>query len=127
MNSFLQHNKQIVVFAVLFVLVLAQAHLFAQTKTQANTTISNFANKASYEDDLRKTFETVSETVQIEVKGVSSIVVTPDETSPSEIVTANQTIVREFRICNTGNLLDSYTITQLNVTSPAHISGILRC
>ena len=123
MNSFSQYNKKLLFCAVLLVLALGQFPIFGQTRTQADTKISNFA-KGIYEDAQGKSFETVSETVEIEVQGVSSLLVTPDETTPSEIVVANQTISREFSVCNTGNLPDTYTITKASVSSPAQITGI---
>ena len=123
MNTFFHYNKQIFAFAILFVMVLGQAQFFAQNRTQAGTVISNFA-KGTYQDELGKTFETISSTVKIKIRGISSIVVTPDETTPTKVVSANQTVVREFSVCNTGNLSDNYTITRVNVNSPAQITGI---
>ena len=123
MKSLSQYNKKLLFCAVLLVLTLGQFPVLGQTRTQADTKISNFA-KGIYEDAKGETFETVSAKVEIEVQGVSSLLVTPDETTPSEIVVANQTISREFSVCNTGNLADTYTIIKANVNSPAEIKGI---
>ena len=52
------------------------------------------------------------------------MVVTPDETEPSAAVSANERVTRLFRVCNTGNTPDLYTITRAEVSAPATISAL---
>ena len=121
MNTY--KKNYILIMAAILLIVSAPTKSFFQTLTQANTTITNVA-EGEYEDDEGKTFETVSPPVVVEVQAVSSIVVTPDETNPSEVVVANETIVREFSVCNTSNQADSYTITTASVSAPAQIESL---
>jgi len=109
--------------AAILLIVSAPTKSFLQTLTQANTTITNVA-EGEYNDEEGTTFETVSPPVVVEVQAVSSIVVTPDETNPSEVVVANETIVREFSVCNSSNQADSYTITAASVSAPAQIASL---
>jgi uncharacterized repeat protein (TIGR01451 family) len=91
--------------------------------TPASTVISNRA-EATYEDDSGNTFATVSRTVTVTVKTVSSLAVTPDETQPSASVGPRETLTRAFRICNLGNSPDLYTVTRVEVNAPAVISSL---
>ncbi|HKR02975.1 MAG TPA: SdrD B-like domain-containing protein [Pyrinomonadaceae bacterium] len=91
--------------------------------TPASTTISNHA-EASYEDDSGNTFATISRTVFVTVKTVSSLTVTPDETQPSASVGPNETLPRVFRVCNLGNTPDLYTITRAEVNAPSRLSSL---
>lgn len=92
-------------------------------QTSAGTTISNYA-EASYKNHGGETFSTVSPTVRFNIRAISSLVVTPDETENSEVVTANQTVTRKFKVCNTSNIPDTYTLTQANVTAPSEITAL---
>ncbi|NNE98490.1 MAG: DUF11 domain-containing protein, partial [Pyrinomonadaceae bacterium] len=121
MNTF--RKNYILILAAILLIVSAPTKSFLQTPTQAGTTITNVA-EGEYNDDDGTTFETVSEPVVVEVQAVSSVVVTPDETNPSEVVVQNETIVREFNVCNSSNQADSYTITRASVSAPAQITGI---
>ncbi len=95
----------------------------AQTpNTQAGINISNFA-QASYRNG-GQVFNTVSPTVSFNVQGVSAVRVTPDETQPSAVITANQLISRKFQVCNSSNIADSYTIKLASVTPPAQIIAL---
>jgi hypothetical protein len=82
----------------------------------AGTVISNRA-EATYTDASGTGFSTVSETVTVTVLTVSALVVTPDETEPSATVAPNERVTRLFRICNTGNTPDLYTITHISPLS----------
>ncbi|MEZ5344749.1 MAG: isopeptide-forming domain-containing fimbrial protein [Pyrinomonadaceae bacterium] len=118
-------TKNLLIF-IHAILILSFTHtkVFSQSvATPANTTISNFA-KGVYEDDRGVSYETISSTVSIDVKVVSSLVVTPNQTSPTETVAPNETLVREFEVCNTSNNSDSYTVTGASVTAPAGITDI---
>ncbi len=104
-------------------MILGQTEVYLQTSTGANTIISNFA-EGHYEDENGESYETVSMSVEITVQAVSSLVVTPNENTPSTVVAPNETITREFEVCNTSNDNDSYTITAASVNSPAQITGL---
>jgi hypothetical protein len=58
------------------------------------------------------------------IRAVPRLTVSPDETEPSAIVAANERIVRSFRVCNTGNIADNYTIINAQVSSPSTITAI---
>ncbi len=92
-------------------------------ETPANTIISNHAT-ATYSDEEGADFDTVSPTVTVTVLAVSAIVVTPDQTEPSAVVTPNEQITRVFRICNPGNSSDIYTVTRAAASAPAEILSL---
>ena len=56
------------------------------------------------------TYSTVSETVTFTVVAVATLTVLPKETAPSASVVPQERITRLFRICNTGNVANTYTI-----------------
>jgi uncharacterized repeat protein (TIGR01451 family) len=91
--------------------------------TPASTVIANHA-EATYEDDSGNTFATVSPTVFVTIKTISSLNVTPDETQPSASVGPHETLTRTFRICNMGNTPDLYTITRREVNAPSRIASL---
>ena len=122
MNNFF-YNKKILLFIVFFILFLGKVQLFSQNQTRAGRIISS-SIKGVYKDTSGRLFESVSQTITVTVLEAHSVAVSPDQTSASEVVTPNQTIVREFRICNTGNSPDSYTVVQANVTPSAQVTGI---
>jgi uncharacterized repeat protein (TIGR01451 family) len=94
---------------------------FAQTA--AETEIFNFA-EGEYRDPAGDLLRTVSPRVVFRVRAISAIVVTPDESENSEVITANQTVTRKFKVCNTSNISDNYTITQTDITAPAEIAAL---
>ncbi|HVF50743.1 MAG TPA: SdrD B-like domain-containing protein [Pyrinomonadaceae bacterium] len=121
------HNArpQRVVRAFALVLVALAVAFTGRTEARADelatpggTVISNRA-EATYLDEMGTAFGTVSSTVSLTVLSVSSVVVTPDETEPSNTVAPNERITRLFRICNGGNTPDLYTITRAEVSAPA--------
>ncbi len=91
--------------------------------TEAGTVISNTA-EATYEDASGTGFRTVSPTVTVTVRSVSALTVTPDETEPSATVSPNERVTRLFRVCNTGNVPDLYTITRAEVSAPAALVSL---
>ncbi|HZB45032.1 MAG TPA: SdrD B-like domain-containing protein, partial [Pyrinomonadaceae bacterium] len=91
--------------------------------TEAGTVISNTA-EATYEDASGTGFRTVSPTVTVTVRSVSALTVTPDETEPSASVSPNERVTRLFRVCNTGNVPDLYTITRAEVSAPATLVSL---
>jgi uncharacterized repeat protein (TIGR01451 family) len=89
----------------------------------AGAVISNRA-EATYDDPDGTSFSTVSTTIFVTVKSVSSLRVTPDESAPSESVGPRETVTRVFRVCNLGNTPDLYTITRAEVNEPARITHL---
>lgn len=91
--------------------------------TPAGSAITNRA-EATYSDDQGITFSTVSSTVTFTVMAVATLTVTPKEIQPSASVGPQERVSRLFRICNTGNILSNYTITQADVTAPATVAAL---
>ncbi len=95
----------------------------SEDTTPSGTSISNRA-EATYEGDQGTTYSTVSETVTFTVQSVASLMVTPKETAPSASVVPQERVTRIFRICNTGNVANTYTITSTDVTAPAKLASL---
>ena len=55
---------------------------------------------------------------------VATLTVTPKETTPSASVVPQERINRLFRICNTGNVANAYTIANADVTDPAKLDSL---
>lgn len=89
----------------------------------AGVTISNQA-EATYADEMGQEFLTVSLTVSVTVSTVAAVTVTPDETEPSATVAPNERVTRLFRVCNTGNTPDFYTIASAEVSAPAALFSL---
>jgi fimbrial isopeptide formation D2 family protein/uncharacterized repeat protein (TIGR01451 family) len=108
--------------ATVIICVILMAHIavaFASDgPTPSGTVITNQA-QATYQDDSGTSYAIVSPTVSLTILSVSAIVVTPDETEPSATVVPHQSITRVFRVCNSGNTPNAYTITRADVNSPA--------
>ena len=107
--NYLKFVSAIIFFAVI---LLGQTAVFSQNSVGAGTQISNFAH-ASYKNNQGEIFYTASPLVSFSVRAISSLYVTPDETDPSTVVAANDTIVRQFKVCNTSNIADAYTLSPL--------------
>ncbi len=93
------------------------------TSTGAGTIISNRA-EASYQDEAGETFTTVSPTITVTVLAVATLAVTPDETAPSDTVAPRERVTRLFRVCNTGNNADTFTLIRADVTAPATLNSL---
>ncbi len=91
--------------------------------TEAGTVISNRA-EASYSDEAGASYSAVSATVSVTILPVAAVVVTPDETASSETVAPRDQFTRLFRVCNTGNNPDSFSLTRLSVTAPATLAAL---
>jgi uncharacterized repeat protein (TIGR01451 family) len=89
----------------------------------AGVSISNRA-EATYTDADGTSFSTVSPVVTITVLTVASVTVTPDETEASANVSPNERVTRLFRVCDTGNTADFYTLTSAEVTAPAALVSL---
>lgn len=116
--------KTLVVLASLLAILLGtSANARVLEDTGAGTIISNRA-EASYQDEAGESFSSVSETVTVTILAVAMVVVTPDETSPSDTVAPRDQITRVFRICNAGNNTDTFTLTKVDVTAPATLKAL---
>src|SRR6266516_1251529 len=123
LNAFLSRTFVIMLLCVLLAGHLAGLLAFASESGAAGTVIANRA-EATYRDDEGTTYAAVSETVTVTILSVSSLVVTPDETESSASVGPQEHITRLFRVCNTGNTTDHYTITRAEVNSPAALINL---
>lgn len=88
--------------------------------TGGGTTITNRA-EGTYQGTDGTTYSTVSQTITFTVLPVATLTVGPKETTPSASVGPQQRITRLFRICNTGNVSNSYTIADADVSSPSKL------
>ncbi len=119
-------NRITAVAALLVIWLGTSANSWARAfegPTGGGTIISNRA-EASYQDDAGESFTTVSPTVTVTVLAVAAIVVTPDETAPSDTVSPREQVTRLFRVCNTGNNPDTFTLTHAAVTAPATLNAL---
>ncbi|HYN86846.1 MAG TPA: SdrD B-like domain-containing protein [Pyrinomonadaceae bacterium] len=114
--------------AAILVATAGAARLLPSTSAQetggAGTLISNRA-EAVYSDASGTGYRTVSPDVTVTVVAVAGLAVTPDETEPSATVAPNERVTRLFRVCNTGNNPDLYTLTRAEVTpAPAALVSL---
>ena len=112
-----------IVVAVLFASLGSSRTRLSGDSTPAGTIISNRA-EATYEGDGGTTYSAVSETVTFTVLAVATLTVAPKETAPSASVGPQERITRLFRICNTGNVANTYTIANADVTDPARLDSL---
>jgi len=113
-------------FALVLVAALAAAGRGATARdgaVGAGVVISNRA-EATYADAAGVEFATVSPTVTVTVSTVAAVTVTPDETEASANVSPGERATRLFRVCNTGNTPDFYTIVAAEVTAPATLVSL---
>jgi uncharacterized repeat protein (TIGR01451 family) len=89
----------------------------------AGTVISNRA-EATYQDETGESFTTVSPTVTVTILAVATLIVTPDETVPSDTVVAHERPTRLFRVCNTGNTADTFSVISVDLTAPATLNAL---
>jgi len=90
--------------------------------SDAGTVISNRA-EATYQNEAGESFSTTSEIVTVTVMAVAALAVTPDDTAPSNTLTPNDSALRMFRVCNTGNVSDTFVVTRVDVTAPATVDA----
>ena len=112
-----------IVVAVLFASLVTARFRSSGDSTPAGTVISNRA-EATYEGDEGTTYNAVSETVTFIVLPVATLTVSPKETVPSASVVPQEQVTRLFRICNTGNVANSYTVTSTDLTAPATFASL---
>src|SRR5712692_6634265 len=119
-------NRIAIAAISLAVLLATSADLCARAfdnSVGAGTVISNRA-EASYQNDNGESFTTVSPTVTVTVLAVATLAVTPDETVPSDTAAPREQVTRLFRVCNTGNNADAFTLTRAAVTAPATLNAL---
>src|SRR5436305_2735290 len=97
--------------------------LRADGTAEAGVVISTRA-EAFYTGTDGEGYTSVSPTISITVLTVASVTVTPDETDPSATVAPGERVVRPFRVCNTGNTPDFYTIASAEVSAPASLVSL---
>ena len=93
------------------------------SSTPAGTIISVHA-EASYLTEGGELITTVSETVTLTVGAVSGLAVTPDDSAASSTHTPQERITKVFRVCNTGNMADSFMLTSAEINAPAAIAAL---
>ena len=117
-------QKRIAVTLTLVALVLSAINTWARPfdGSNAGTVISNRA-EATYQNEAGEKFSSVSETVTVTVLAVAALAVTPRDTAPSNTVSPHDQATRTFRVCNTGNTPDTFSVTRVEVTTPAAIDA----
>ena len=88
----------------------------------ADTVITNRA-EGTYRNEEGESFSTASETVTIAVAAVATVAVTPDDAAPSGTVSPHDQVTRVFRVCNPGNIADTFAVTRVEVTAPATLDA----
>ena len=95
----------------------------AEGSTPAGTIISIHA-EASYLNEHGELITTVSDTMTVTVGAVSGLTATPDDSAPSSTHTAHERVTKVFRVCNTGNVSDSFLLTRAEITAPASLVAL---
>src|ERR1051325_2637849 len=117
-------RKKIITVALALIAMLSSASArMVDGGSSAGTVISNRA-EATYEDGSGASYNVVSETVTISIAAVAGVVVTPDETAPSNTIAPHDQFTRLFRVCNSGNNPDTFTLRAFEVTAPVTVSAI---
>src|ERR1041385_4668295 len=120
----LRPRRKIITVALALIAMLSSASArMVDGGSSAGTVISNRA-EATYEDGSGASYNVVSETVTITIAAVAGVVVTPDETAPSNTIAPHDQVTRLFRVCNTGNNPDTFTLSAFEVTAPVTLSAI---
>src|SRR5438309_2263636 len=112
----------LLLLASVFLLAVATLAQSSDNGSQAGAAVTNQAGGA-YETDGTNINGT-SVTVTQAVKAVAGVRVTPDDTSPSANTAPGERVTKVFSICNAGNGPDSFTIPQLEVTSPSTLVSL---
>jgi uncharacterized repeat protein (TIGR01451 family) len=111
--------------ATLLVTILCTAVVSSRPNAWGDTTsgLTTITNRAegTYQGTDGTSYSTVSQTITFTVLPVAALTVGPKETTPSATVGPQQRITRLFRVCNTGNVSNSYTITSADVSSPSKL------
>ena len=89
----------------------------------AGVTITNQAH-ASYSDPGGNNYETSSPPVSIKVIAVGGVIVTPDDTVSTGVIIPNEQTTRVFKVCNSGNAIDTFILTRTDITLPSTIEAL---
>ena len=111
------------VLALLLVMATMLGARALEGSAEAGVQISNRA-EATYVDATGVSYATVSPTIVVTVLAVATVVVTPDETASSDTVAPHDQVTRLFRVCNTGNNADTFSISRFDLTAPATLSAL---
>src|SRR5438874_7560508 len=111
------------VLALLLVMATMLGARALEGSAEAGVQISNRA-EATYVDATGVSYATVSPTIVVTVLAVATVVVTPDETASSDTVAPHDQVTRLFRVCNTGNNADTFSITRFDLTAPATLGAL---
>jgi uncharacterized repeat protein (TIGR01451 family) len=123
-SSMFRSGQKIITVALALIAMLSIASArIADGGSSAGTVITNRA-EATYEDGSGISYSAVSETVTVTTAAVAGVVVTPDETAPSNTIAPHDQITRLFRVCNTGNNPDTFTLSAFEVTAPVTVSAL---
>lgn len=114
-------NRKSLLVALAF-LILCSYSAWAQG-SKANIVITNQA-RATYNDPDGNNHQVSSEPISLTVISVVNLSVTPDDTEPTGVMVPNEQVRRIFHLCNTGNIPDQYTISQVTSTPPATVSSV---
>ena len=109
--------------AVLLIFATFSGARSDEGSTEAGSVISNRA-EATYSDETGGNYTAVSTTVTITVLPVATLIVTPDQTASSETVAPHDQFTRLFRVCNTGNNVDTISLTRFSLTAPASLAAL---
>src|SRR5439155_1324187 len=90
----------VLLLASVFLLSVATLAQTSDTPSEAGAAVTNRAD-GSYETEGNKVSGTTV-TTTANVRSVSGVRVTPDETSPSANTAPNERVTKLFRICNAG-------------------------
>lgn len=104
-------------------LTFCASSAWAQSSGTIGRVITNQAH-ASYKDPSGNDHQTSSTPISLTVIAVVNLSVTPDDTQPTGVMIPNEKVTRVFRVCNTGNIADSYSLTQATITPPATITAL---
>ena len=117
--------KSYLILLALFTVSITSA--LAQNATpvtgNAGIVITNQA-RANYTDPGGNNYQTTSPTVSITVAAVAGVTVSADDTQPTGVMVPNDRTTRVFRVCNTGNAMDQFTLTQGSINAPSTLVGL---
>src|SRR6266436_7166883 len=112
----------VLLLASVFFLAVATLAQTSDTPSEAGIAVTNRAD-GSYDTEGNKVSGTTV-TTTANVRSVSGVRVTPDESRPSTNTAPNEHVTKIFRICNAGNGTDSFTIPHLDITAPAALISL---
>src|SRR5258708_1226822 len=125
MRNVISKRQPANILLLMLSIVLLAAGTLAQTSdtpAEAGAAVTNRAD-GSYETEGNKVSGTTV-TTTANVKSVSGVRVTPDETSPSTNTAPNEHVSKLLGICKGGNGTASFPTPHLEVTAPAALISL---